>query len=218
MERESFGSKIGMVLATAGSAVGLGNIWRFPYMAGHDGGAAFILIYIGCVLVLGIPGVISEFIVGRHSAANAARAYRKISHGGPGGVIGYIGIFTSMIILGFYAVVAGWCLQYLFASILGQIHGNVQEVNTYFQSFSTDPIRPLFWTIAFILLTHFVVIKGVRNGLEKASNVMMPVLFIMLILIVIASCLLPHASKGMAFLFKFDFQKLTPHILFDALG
>ncbi|MCH4182607.1 MAG: sodium-dependent transporter [Prevotella sp.] len=218
MERESFGSKIGMVLATAGSAVGLGNVWRFPYMAGHDGGAAFILIYISCVLVLGIPGIISEFIVGRHSAANAARAYRKISHGGPGGVIGYIGIFTSMIILGFYAVVAGWCLQYLFAFIFGQIHGNVQEVNAYFQSFSTDPIRPLFWTIAFILLTHFVVIKGVRNGLEKASNVMMPVLFLMLILIVVASCLLPHASKGIAFLFKPDFQKLTPHILFDALG
>lgn len=218
MERESFGSKIGMVLATAGSAVGLGNIWRFPYMAGHDGGAAFIFIYIGCVLVLGIPGIISEFIVGRHSAANAARAYRKISHGGPGGLIGYIGIFTSMIILGFYAVVAGWCLQYLFASILGQIHGNAQEVNTYFQSFSTDPIRPVFWTIVFVLLTHFVVVKGVRNGLEKASRIMMPTLFLILILIAIASCLLPHASKGISFLFKPDFSKLTPHVLFDALG
>ena len=218
MEREKFGSKIGMILATAGSAVGLGNIWRFPYMTGHDGGAAFILTYIGCVLVLGIPGIISEFVVGRHSAANAARAYRKMSHGGPGGIIGYIGIFTSMMILGFYAVVAGWCLQYLFASILGQIHGNAQEVNTYFQSFTANPLRPVFWTIAFLLLTHFVVVKGVRKGLEKASSIMMPLLFLMLILIVIVSCLLPHASRGILFLFKPDFSKLTPHVIFDALG
>jgi len=107
-----------MILATAGSAVGLGNVWRFPYMAGQNGGAAFILIYLACIAILGVPGMVSEFVVGRHSGANAARAYQNLSKGSLWGIIGYMGIFTSMIILGFYAVVAGWCLQYLFASVL----------------------------------------------------------------------------------------------------
>ncbi|MCH3994320.1 MAG: sodium-dependent transporter [Prevotella sp.] len=217
-ERENFGTKIGAILATAGSAVGLGNIWRFPYMTGHDGGAAFLLVYIGCVLALGIPGMVSEFIIGRHSAANAARAYRKVSKGGPGSIIGYLGVFTSMIVLGFYAVIAGWCLQYLFGSMIGQIHGNAQEVKNYFQDFSADPFKPVFWTIVFIMLTHFIVVKGVRKGLERASGIMMPALFLILILIVVASCLLPNASKGIIFLFKPDFSKVTPHVIFDALG
>lgn len=111
--RGSFGSKLGVILATAGSAVGLGNIWRFPYMTGQNGGAAFILIYLVCIFMLGIPGMVAEFIIGRHSAANAARSYKNLSNGKPWGVVGYMGVFTSMIILGFYAVVAGWCLQYL---------------------------------------------------------------------------------------------------------
>ena len=116
-ERGHFGSRIGVILATAGSAVGLGNIWRFPYMTGQDGGAAFILFYALCVILLGIPGMVAEFVVGRHSSANAAKAYRSLSGGGPWAVIGYMGVFTSMIILGFYAVVAGWCLHYLFVSV-----------------------------------------------------------------------------------------------------
>ena len=112
-DRVGFASKLGVILATAGSAVGLGNIWRFPYMTGENGGAAFILIYIACIIILGLPGMISEFIVGRHSASNAARSYRSLSNGTPWMVIGYIGVFTSMLILGFYSVVAGWCVQYL---------------------------------------------------------------------------------------------------------
>ena len=119
--RGSFGSKLGVILATAGSAVGLGNIWRFPYMTGQNGGAAFILIYLVCIFMLGIPGMVAEFIIGRHSAANAARSYKNLSNGKPWGVIGYMGVFTSMIILGFYAVVAGWCLQYLYASIMTEV-------------------------------------------------------------------------------------------------
>ena len=116
-ERGNFATKIGIILATAGSAVGLGNVWRFPFMAGHNGGAAFIFLYFGCILLLGIPGMVSEFIIGRHSQANAARAYYHISGGKRlWRLVGYLGILTSIIILGFYAVVAGWCLQYLFAS------------------------------------------------------------------------------------------------------
>jgi NSS family neurotransmitter:Na+ symporter len=138
-ERGKFGTKIGVILATAGSAVGLGNIWRFPYLTGQDGGAAFIFIYIGCILFLGIPGMVAEFVVGRHSAANAARAYKNLSNGKPWQVIGYMGVFTAMIILGFYSVVAGWCLQYLFASLLGQLNGNADYIKTYFRSFLPVP-------------------------------------------------------------------------------
>ena len=118
--RVNFGSKLGVVLATAGSAVGLGNVWRFPYMTGQNGGAAFILIYIACILILGIPGMISEFVVGRHSQTNAYRAYDRISGGKAWRFIGLLGVLTSMIILGFYAVVAGWCLQYLYAAVVGR--------------------------------------------------------------------------------------------------
>lgn len=217
-ERGNFGTKIGIILATAGSAVGLGNIWRFPYMTGQNGGAAFILIYLVFVFLLGIPGMMSEFIIGRHSSANAARAYKMLSRGKPWQVIGYMGVITSMIILGFYAVVAGWCLQYLFASVTGQLMGDSQYVMDYFKEFSTNPIKPVFWTIAFILLTHFVVVHGVRNGIEKASNLLMPTLLVLMIVIVIASCMLPGATKGIEFLFKPDFTKINRNMLLESMG
>ena len=126
--RGNFGSKLGIILATAGSAVGLGNIWRFPYMTGQNGGAAFILIYFVCIILLGLPGMLSEFIIGRHSASNAARAYTNLGKHKAWGALGLMGIITSMIIFGFYSVVAGWCLQYLYASIIGGVHGDPEYV------------------------------------------------------------------------------------------
>ena len=217
-ERGNFGTKIGIVLATAGSAVGLGNIWRFPYMTGQNGGAAFILIYFVFVFLIGIPGMMSEFIVGRHSAANAARAYKTLSRGKPWQIVGYMGVITSMIILGFYAVVAGWCLQYFYASIIGQLSGDANYVMEYFKAFSTHPVKPVLWTIAFILLTHYVVVHGVRNGIEKASNILMPTLFILMIIVVVASCMLPGSMKGVDFLFKPDFTKVNRGMLLEAMG
>lgn len=216
--RGSFGSKLGVILATAGSAVGLGNIWRFPYMTGQNGGAAFILIYLVCIFMLGIPGMVAEFIIGRHSAANAARSYKNLSNGKPWGVIGYMGVFTSMIILGFYAVVAGWCLQYLYASIMTEVQGDANFVKEYFASFSSDVVRPTLWTIAFILLTHVVVVKGVRNGIERASKILMPLLFVLLVVLVVASCSLQGAWKGVEFLLKPDFSKVDPNVMIEALG
>ena len=203
-KRGNFGSMLGVVLATAGSAVGLGNVWRFPYMTGQNGGAAFILIYIACILVLGIPGMISEFVVGRHSQTNAYRAYDRISGGKAWRFIGLLGVLTSMIILGFYAVVAGWCLQYL--------------VSQYFQTFSSDPLKPCLWAVAFILLTHIVIIRGVRKGIERASKLLMPILFFLLLVIVVSSCMLPGAVKGIEFLFKPDFSKVTHSVMLEALG
>ena len=217
-ERGNFGSKIGIVLATAGSAVGLGNVWRFPYMVGEDGGAAFILVYIVCILLLGLPGMICEFIVGRHAQANAAAAYDKLSGGRPWKLVGYLGILTSTIILGFYAVVAGWCLQYLYAALVGQLSGDANYVKDYFVSFSSSPIRPVLFGIAFILITHLVVVRGVRGGIERASKTLMPILFLLLLILVVASCLLPGAMEGVRFLFQPDFSKLSSNVMLDALG
>ena len=217
-ERASFGSKLGVILATAGSAVGLGNVWRFPYMAGENGGAVFIIIYVGCVLMLGIPCMISEFIVGRHGQANTARAYRKLAGGTPWAVIGYMGVLTGFLITGYYAVVSGWCLQYVWASLAGQLQGDPEYFKQYFTSLCTDPIRPVAWTVVILVLTYLVIEHGVRNGIERASKLMMPTLFVLLLIIVGASCLLPHAVKGIEFLFKPDFSKITSDVFLGALG
>ena len=217
MERGSFRTKIGVILATAGSAVGLGNVWRFPYMTGKDGGAAFIIIYLVAILMLGIPGMVAEFVVGRNGASNAARAYTRAG-GKAWGLVGYLGVFTSLIILGFYSVVAGWCLQYLAVSLMGHIHGDVAYATAYFRTFSSDPIEPLLWTVVFILITHFVVVRGVRRGIEHVSNILMPVLFILLLVIVVASCTLPNAGKGIEYLFKPNFSLVTRDVFLDALG
>ena len=216
-KRGTFGSKLAIILTTAGSAVGLGNIWRFPFMTGQNGGAAFILIYLGCVLILGIPGMISEFIVGRYSQSNAARAYGNLGFK-RARYVGYLGILTSTIILGFYAVVAGWCLQYLFASISGKLIGDTNYIIEYFKTFSSDPIQPCLWGVGFVLITHYVVAKGVNDGIERASKLLMPLLLILLVILVIASCLLPGASKGIDFLLKPDFTKVSSGVFLEALG
>ena len=217
-KRGSFGSKIGIILATAGSAVGLGNVWRFPYMTGENGGAAFILVYIVFIFLLGIPGMVNEFIIGRHSASNAARAYHKMSRGRPWRGVGLLGILCSTIILGFYSVVAAWCLQYLYASIAGQLSGDADYVRSYFQEFSSSLLRPILWSVGFVLLTHLVIIRGVKKGIERISKLLMPTLFVLLIILVIASCMLPGAMAGVEFLFKPDFSKITSDVILAALG
>ncbi len=216
-DRGNFGSKLGVILATAGSAVGLGNVWRFPFMTGQNGGAAFIILYFGCILLLGIPGMVSEFIIGRHAQANAYRAYGKMG-GKLWRGVGLLGIFTSTIILGFYAVVAGWCLQYLFASVGGQLTGDTEYVSQYFQTFSSDPLKPCLWGVIFVLITHLIVVRGVRHGIERASKILMPLLLVLLVVIVVASCLLPGAIEGVRFLLSPDFSKVTHSVLLEALG
>ena len=217
-DRGGFASKLGVVLATAGSAVGLGNVWRFPYMTGQNGGAAFILIYIGCIIVLGLPGMLSEFIVGRHAQSNAARAYDVLSGGRPWKYVGYLGILTSTIILGFYAVVAGWCMQYLFASVAGHLQGDADYVQQYFATFAADPVKPALWGVVFVVITHLVVVRGVQAGIERASKLLMPVLFLLLLVLVVASCMLPGSWAGIEFLLKPDFSKLSGDVMLEALG
>ena len=219
LERASFGSKLGVILATAGSAVGLGNVWRFPYMTGQNGGAVFIIIYVVCVLLLGIPCMISEFIIGRHAQANTARAYRKVGGRNPLSYIGYMSVLTGFLITGYYAVVSGWCLQYIWASAIGHLDGgNPEFFKTYFVAFSQDPVKPIFWTFLMLLATYLIVEHGVRDGIERASKIFMPVLFILLLVIVVAACMLPNASQGIAFLFKPDKSMINSDVFLGALG
>ena len=217
-ERANFGSKLGVILATAGSAVGLGNVWRFPYMTGQNGGAVFIIIYVACVLLLGIPCMVSEFIIGRHGAANTARAYSRLAGGTAWKYVGYLGVLTGFLITGYYAVVSGWCLQYIVAALTGDLTGDPGYVKDYFTTFSQSPFRPVMWTVVILVLTHFVIIHGVRGGIEKASKMFMPTLFVLLLVVVVCSCLLPGAGKGVAYLFKPDFSKVSSDVFLNALG
>lgn len=218
INRSQFGSKIGMILATAGGAVGLGNVWRFSYLTGQNGGAAFILVYIGAMLLLGLPCMISEFIIGRHAASNTARAYAKLGNGTAWKWVGLLGVITGFLITGYYAVVSGWCFQYVFASVAGHLHGSPTYIKEYFQTFMTNPWKPVLWTAVIFLVTHFVIVRGVKEGIEKASKIMMPALFIFLIIIVVAACMLPGAEKGISFLLKPDFTKFNKEVFLSALG
>lgn len=217
-ERVNFGSKLGMVLATAGSAVGLGNVWRFPYMTGQNGGAVFIMVYIGCVVLLGLPCMMSEFIIGRHGAANTGRAYGKMGAHSLWRLVGCMSVLTGFLITGYYAVVSGWCLQYIFSSAFGELNGNPTYITEYFKDFSSAPLQPVIWTVAILAMTHFVIIHGVRSGIERASKIMMPLLFILLLVVVVGSCMLPGAGKGIEFLFRPDFSKLDSNMFLAAMG
>lgn len=218
LERANFSSRLGVILATAGSAVGLGNVWRFPYMTGENGGAVFIIIYIFCVLLLGIPCMISEFIVGRNGRSNTARAFSKMAGDRPWSIIGYMGVLTGFLITGYYAVVAGWCMQYIWVSLIGKMQGTPAYFQTYFAELSTDPVKPVLWTAIILGITYLIIEHGVRDGIEKASKFMMPTLFILLLVIVGASCMLPNAEKGIEFLFKPDFTKINGDVFLAALG
>ena len=216
-ERANFGTKLGVILATAGSAVGLGNVWRFPYMAGENGGAVFIIIYFFCVLVLGIPCMISEFIIGRHGQSNTARAYGKMG-GKAWSFIGIMSVLTGFLITSYYAVVAGWCIQYLWASLAGHMQGDPAYFTSYFTAFTQHPVKPVFWLIVTMGITYYIIKKGVQKGIERASKIFMPTLFFLLLIIVIASCLLPDASDGIRFMFDPDLSKINSDVFLSALG
>lgn len=218
-DRVSFGSRIGAILAAAGSAVGLGNIWRFPYETGNHGGAAFILIYLACVLVLGLPIMIAEFTVGRRAKASTGKAFGVLAPGTQWKWIGMLGVLAGLLILGYYSVVAGWTLEYIVASLSNGFSGKgPEDFVASFQDFSQDPFRPVLWLLAFLFLTHFVIVKGVKDGIEKSSKIMMPVLFILIVVLAGCSMSLPNAEKGLEFLLKPDFSKVNADVFLGAMG
>lgn len=217
--RVTFGSKLGVVLATVGCAVGLGSVWRFPYMLGSNGGAAFLLVYILFMVFLGLPVMITEFFIGRHSHSNTVGSFKRMAPGTKWCWIGYIGILAAFLILSYYSVVSGWTLEYTWQTLNGSLYGETNVNYTKgFQDFVSDPIRPVFWMGVFIALTNFVIVSGVDKGIERASKIMMPLLFLILLMMCVRSITLPNSIDGLVYLFNPDLSKLTSSAILSALG
>lgn len=217
-QRISFNSRLGMILATAGSAVGLGNIWRFPTTTGENGGAAFILVYVIFTLLLGMPAMMSEILIGRHGGGNAKHSYTLAGGNKFWGLTGVMGMLCSAIILGFYSVVAGWCIYYFYLAVTDNVLGDRNSVSAGFEAIVNNPWLPSVLSIVFIFLTHAIIVRGVQKGIEKASKMMMPVLFILMFMLIFASCSLPGSFKGIQFLFHPDFSKISIDVMYEAIG
>ncbi|MCA1756676.1 MAG: sodium-dependent transporter [Bacteroidales bacterium] len=219
MPRDSFGSKLGVIAAAAGSAVGLGNIWRFPYVTGQNGGGAFLLIYLMFILAIGFPVMLAELTIGRRAQRNALGSFRKLAPGKPWYMVGMMGIVAAFMILAFYSTIAGWTLEYLVQAVTNSFDGKTAgELKTSFEKFQGGTFRPLVWQVVFMFLTGYIVFSGVKNGIEKYTKILMPVLLLLIIVICIRSLTLPGAKEGLVFLFKPDFSKITWPVILDALG
>jgi len=218
-KRDGFSNKFGVIAAAAGSAIGLGNIWKFPYITGTYGGAAFLFVYLGFILAIGLPVMISEFIIGRKAQRNAFGSFRKLAPKSAWYVTGFLGIGAAYLILSFYGVVAGWSLDYVFESMKGSFNGKTpDQISQYFNEFSSQSIKPVIWQLIFMLLTAVIVLMGIQKGIERYSKVLMPLLVVILIILVFRSVTLPGAMKGIDFFLNPDFSKLTWEGVLSALG
>jgi NSS family neurotransmitter:Na+ symporter len=218
-KRDSFGSRMGVIMAAAGSAVGLGNIWRFPYVLGENGGGAFLIIYLVIIFAIGIPVMMSELVIGRRTQRNPVGAFRMLSSRRPWYLVGMMGIVAAFMILAFYTAVAGWTLEYIYQILIGGIKGKTSaELTVMFGAFRSESLRPALWFTIFLLATAGIVLGGVRKGIEKSTKVLMPLLFLLLIFMCIKSLTLPGAGKGVEFLFRPDFSKITGTTVLMALG
>jgi NSS family neurotransmitter:Na+ symporter len=218
-EQRGFTSNIGAILAAAGGAVGLGNIWRYPYMVGQNGGGAFLIVNMFFVLAIGIPLMMSEFVIGRRSQRNVIGAYMKLERKKGWGAIGNVSIVAAAMIYAFYSVVAGWTLNYIVLACTNQLSGlNPEQVAEAFSSFTSHSYWPVIFQLIFLGITALVISLGVQKGIEKISKILMPVLFILLLLMVVRSLTLPGAKEGLRFLFHPDFSKLTGAGVLGALG
>ena len=218
MARDNF-SRFGALMAIIGSAVGLGNLWKFPYVAGSNGGAAFIIFYIGFMVLLCLPLMLSEFIIGRRAQANVVGAFKKLAPDTPWFLTGIIGVAAAFFILSFYGVVGGWTLEYIISSIKTNFSasalGNSEEI---FVNFTQSAIRPLIFLFLFMGVTAYIVLTGVKKGIERYSKILMPVLFLMVVILAIRSITLPGAAEGIKFLFNPDFSKINGSVVLNALG
>jgi NSS family neurotransmitter:Na+ symporter len=218
IKRGLWTSRMGFIMASAGSAVGLGNIWKFPYIAGMHGGGAFVLFFIFCIITVGIPIMVSEMLIGRHTHKDPVGAFRKL-RGGPWVMAGWLGVIAGFVILSYYCVVAGWAVDYLWLSLGGTF--SAQHAYKAPQLFATllanDPGQ-VFWQAVFMGMCIFIVLGGVSSGLERANKIMMPVLFLILIVLAIHGLLSPGGGKAISFLFSPEWSKLDPPAMLEALG
>lgn len=219
MSRDSFGSRFGALVAMAGSAVGLGNLWRFPYLVGENGGAAFIIIYILLSFLICLPIFISEFVIGRRSQKNAYAAFRDLSGGSAWRWVGLFTIIVPLVVLSYYSVIGGWSVEYLLKSVTFAFESASQSaMSTMFSDFVSSTWGPLLVHTGFLLVTTLIVVVGIKDGIEKFSKVMMPLLFFMVLAIAIYSMTLPGAKAGLDYLFNPDFSKITGKACAAALG
>ena len=217
--RDSFGSRFGAIVAMAGSAVGLGNLWRFPYLVGENGGAAFIIVYILLSFLLCLPIFVSEFVIGRRSQKNAYAAFRDLSGGSEWRWVGLFTVIVPLIVLSYYSVIGGWSVEYLLKSLSFSFSDASRiTMNTMFTDFVSSTWAPLATHTVFLLITTLIVIVGIKDGIEKFSKVMMPLLFMIVVAIAIYSLTLPGASAGVDYLFRPDFSKIDAKSCASALG
>lgn len=218
--RDSFTSKFGVIAAAAGSAVGLGNIWRFPYVAGENGGGAFLLVYLMFILVIGIPVMLSELLIGRKAQKNVFGAFKTLAPDKPFFIIvGIMGVGAAFMILAFYSVVAGWTLEYTYIALGNNLLGmSSSELSAFFNDFSQSKTGPVFWMAVFMFLTAIIVIGGVKKGIERYTKILMPLLFVIIVVLCIKSATLDGAAEGFVFLFKPDFSKVSGTVILEALG
>jgi NSS family neurotransmitter:Na+ symporter len=219
-KRDGFTTGLGILAATLGSAVGLGNIWKFPSLTGTNGGAAFILIYVLSTLLVGLPVMISELMLGRNARADAISTFKKLAPARqPWWIVGAMGVLASFIIMAFYTEVAGWVFAYIFKSLGGSILSIDPGVNSKaFEALVTDPVQSLIWQWIVLVVVGAIIMLGVSKGIEKATKRLMPVLFGLLLIVCIRSLTLPGALQGVTFLFQPDFSKLNAGIILAALG
>ncbi|MBK7627508.1 MAG: sodium-dependent transporter [Bacteroidales bacterium] len=218
-ERGSFTSKFGVIAAVAGSAIGLGNIWRFPYVAGENGGAAFLFVYLIIVVGIGIPVMTSEFIIGRAAQKNPFGAFKLLAPGKPWYLIGLMGIAAAFMILAFYTTVAGWTLEYFYQTVTGNLFGKSEaELTSMFETFQKGSFRPYLWFIIFMGFTGLIILSGVQKGIERYTKLLMPILVLLLVLLCIRSITLEGSREGLRFLFHPDFSKITSKVILEALG
>jgi len=218
--RGLWSSKIGFIFAAAGSAIGLGNIWRFPTVAGRSGGAAFVILYLICIVIIGLPVIIAELTIGRHTRKNPVGAFKSIAPDTGWKYLGIYCIVISIAILSYYAVIAGWVVGYVIMAISGQFMkiSTAADSTAIFTNFAKNPIFEIGLLIVFLFLTASVIWRGVQGGIEKFSKILMPVLLLLLFALVIRSVTLPGASEGLSFYLKPDFSKIDFNTFLEALG
>jgi len=215
VQRENWGSRLGFIMAAAGSAIGLGNIWRFPYLAGENGGAAFIFIYLLAVFFVGLTVMLAEFSIGRAAGLDAIGSFKKLAPGTPWWITGALGVLAAYVILSFYGVVGGWTIAYIVKSLstpLSSLNGDA------FVGFITNPLQPILWQLLFMGATIAIVVLGIQGGIEKWSKILMPAIFAILILLIIRGITLEGAGAGIQFLLSPDWSKITGKTILAALG
>ncbi|GIS53498.1 hypothetical protein Ct9H90mP29_05400 [bacterium] len=220
--REQWGSKLGFILAASGSGVwGIGNIWKFPHMAGQNGGAAFTMVYLLCILVVGLTIVIAEFAIGRSTQLSPVGAFEKLAPNSNWKWVGFLGVASAFVILSFYGVVGGWILKYIFVSISGgfdTLNNDPEAAKSLFVTFTGSTWSPIFFQIIFMALCVYVIINGVKDGIENWSKIMMPIIIILLAVLAVRGLTLDGGFEGLKFLFLPRFEDLNASAIVLALG